>query len=61
MKQKRCAVETEIQMIATASLNKSVADDLKQPDRDLGELLEDTKRNDGKGCAGDNPDSNKQA
>lgn len=47
MEKKLEVVETEVQMRATASLNKSVAEDLKKKDRDMEEVLnEDTERND---------------
>lgn len=47
MKKEVVVVESEVQMRATASLNKSVADDLKKKDRDMEEVLnEDTGGND---------------
>lgn len=54
------SVNVDVQMIATASLNKSVAQDLTKPDKDMKEVLnENTKRDDGKGSTGNNPDSDK--
>ncbi len=54
------SIEVEIQMRATASLNQSVAEDLKKADRNMEDLLEDTKRNDRDTSTGNNSDSNKQ-
>lgn len=53
-------INVELQMLATASLNKSVANDLKQQDRDMEEVLnEDTKRNDRNRSDANDSNSNK--
>lgn len=51
-------VEVDIQMRATASLNQSVAEDLKKADRNMEDLLEDTNRNDRDAGTGNNSNSN---
>ena len=51
-------VEVDIQTRATASLNKSVAEDLKKADGNMEDLLEDTNRNDRDAGTGNNSNSN---
>ena len=53
-------VEVDIQTRATASLNKSVAEDLKKADGNMEDLLEDTNRNDRDAGTGNNSNSNQQ-
>lgn len=51
-------IEVDIQMRATASLNQSVAEDLKKADRNMEDLLEDTKRNDRDSSTGNDSNRN---
>lgn len=54
-------VGSTVVLKATASLNRSVVEDLKSEDRDLEGLInENTKRNDTGTSAGNNPDSVKK-
>ena len=51
-------IEVDIQMRATASLNQSVEEDLKKADRNMEDLLEDTKRNDRDSSTGNDSNRN---
>lgn len=54
-------VNSTVVLKATASLNRSVAEDFKSEDRDLKGLInENTKRNDTGASSGNNPDGVKK-
>lgn len=54
-------VNSTVVLKATASLNRSVVEDFKSEDKDIKELLdENTKRDDTRTSAGNNPDSIKK-